>query len=705
MKVAIYIRVSTAAQTERFGLDAQKRILADLCEDRGWDHELYEDAGISGETIEARPAMMRLLRDAGGGEFEKCVVIEMERLSRSTDMLDWLIIKKTFRENGITIVTPGQEFDLADEEDDFLSDLFGALSKREKQKIVRRMKRGKVEAARSGQWVPVVSVPFGYDYDGEAKRLRINEEEAEIIQQMYEWYAEGGNGFAKIAQRLSAMGVHTRRSGTKWSSPTVDQMLRNRAYVGEGRFGDVTVRVPPIVTEELYARAQTQRSVNLKRSRRNSKYVYLLTGLLTCAECDSRFRGRGRYGRNGAHRYYHCWGKIAPLHQNKGCKVRNWRCDDVDDAVWREVCEIINEPGLASRIIATQRQIESKATDDGDGAVEHTQAKLAALQAEEDRLWRAWRKQAPAMTEEQLEKQLAEVTDERQTLETLLSEQDGASAAARTARWRVASLERWLEDASKRLDDLTREERKDLLHTVLESVLIDDDGNMELRFAIPINGRDGGGSDTPGGNRPDAGAPPADGHLQLFDTGQAVSLWLGTVIHCRPRSDPPNINTPRQGMPARLEPMGEPVLHVWPHSAIRLLGRATVNVVPSGSALVKPTVPPQVAFGQELDAVGTDAPPGAFLCAERALEDLPLDVIGYDAGVRHPKDRLAADVLRLDGDNLARPRSLKRILHEIPEHAPQQRGVRADSELVLRSRADSQLSVSGDRVVTIQLRD
>ncbi len=60
----------------------------DLCEQRGWEHELYEDAGISGETVEARPAMMRLLRDAGEGSFDKRAVIVMVRLSRSTDMLD-----------------------------------------------------------------------------------------------------------------------------------------------------------------------------------------------------------------------------------------------------------------------------------------------------------------------------------------------------------------------------------------------------------------------------------------------------------------------------------------------------------------------------------------------------------------------------------------------------------------------------------------
>ena len=391
---------------------------------------LWEAADrICGKRLKAiLPAMMRLLRDAGEGKFAKCVVVEMERLSRSTDMLDWLIIKKTFRENGIAIVTPGQEFDLADEEDDFLSDLFGALSKREKQKIVRRMKRGKVEASLRGQWVQAVTIPFGYDDDREAKRLVINEQQAAVVRRVFEWYAEGGMGFSKIAQRLKAMGIQTHRSGTNWSIPTVDRMLRNRLYVGEGRFKDVTVRVPPIVPQELYDRAYAQRATNLKRSPRNSKYVYLLTGLLTCAQCGSRFRGRGRPGGNGAYRYYNCWGKIAPLHQNKGCRARNWRVDDVEAAAWERVCEVIGDPGLASRLIAAQAAAAASSTQGAPEAVVDTKTRLATLDEEEARLWRAWRKQSPPMSEGQLEAQLAEVGDERAALTVLLQEQETAAA-------------------------------------------------------------------------------------------------------------------------------------------------------------------------------------------------------------------------------------------------------------------------------------
>ena len=130
MKAALYLRVSTDAQTERFSLPAQRRILAEFCERQGWQYEVYEDAGISGETISARPAMQRLLRDAQAKAFGVALAVEVERFSRSTDLFDWLAIRKTFRDAGIRWGTPSQLFAPDDPEDGFLTVLFGALAAR-----------------------------------------------------------------------------------------------------------------------------------------------------------------------------------------------------------------------------------------------------------------------------------------------------------------------------------------------------------------------------------------------------------------------------------------------------------------------------------------------------------------------------------------------------------------------------------------------
>jgi site-specific DNA recombinase len=132
-KAALYLRVSTPDQAEKFSLPAQRRALVGYCEREGWAYIIYEDAGISGETIEARPQMRRLLQDAAAGKFEIALAVEMERFSRSRDGADLAVIKRVFRESAIRFGTPAQLFNPEDVEDDFISSLLGLLASREKQ--------------------------------------------------------------------------------------------------------------------------------------------------------------------------------------------------------------------------------------------------------------------------------------------------------------------------------------------------------------------------------------------------------------------------------------------------------------------------------------------------------------------------------------------------------------------------------------------
>lgn len=51
-----------------------------------------------GETIDARPEMLRLLEDVREGKFQFVLAVEMERFTRSRDGTDMSLIKRIFRE-------------------------------------------------------------------------------------------------------------------------------------------------------------------------------------------------------------------------------------------------------------------------------------------------------------------------------------------------------------------------------------------------------------------------------------------------------------------------------------------------------------------------------------------------------------------------------------------------------------------------------
>jgi site-specific DNA recombinase len=66
MKIAAYLRVSTDEQAEQgISIPAQQSRLMAYCQSQGWEiFDFYIDDGYSGKDLE-RPAMQRLLRDAG----------------------------------------------------------------------------------------------------------------------------------------------------------------------------------------------------------------------------------------------------------------------------------------------------------------------------------------------------------------------------------------------------------------------------------------------------------------------------------------------------------------------------------------------------------------------------------------------------------------------------------------------------------------
>ena len=67
---------------------------------------------------------------------------------------------------------------------------------------------------------------------GDYFNLKINEEEAAIIRQMYRWYVEDGYGGSKIADMLNRQDLKTKRN-CSWSQVTVCQILTNPIYTGK----------------------------------------------------------------------------------------------------------------------------------------------------------------------------------------------------------------------------------------------------------------------------------------------------------------------------------------------------------------------------------------------------------------------------------------------------------------------------------------
>jgi len=161
--VAIYARVSTDKQKAKQTIDSQLSTLPKYAEENDYKVvETYVDDGLSGSTIQGRPAFSQLLEDCAKGIFQAILVVEHNRLTRSDNPEEVGKIQRIFMENNIRIISPPEGvIDLRKPPDELVSWIKTWISKEERKEIVRKIGRGRIESWRKGKWA-AGKYPLGY---------------------------------------------------------------------------------------------------------------------------------------------------------------------------------------------------------------------------------------------------------------------------------------------------------------------------------------------------------------------------------------------------------------------------------------------------------------------------------------------------------------------------------------------------------------
>ena len=198
--------------------------------------ENYYREVVSGETINSRPEMKKLLKQIESPKIKAVLVVECARLGRP-DLEEIGKISKLFRYTPTMIITPQRMFDLSDEYDreQFEREMMRGNEYLEYTKKILR--RGKEVSLRDGWFINAV-IPYGYErewvYEGKRKRptLAIVEDEAKVVRMIFDWYANEGIGATKICQRLNEIGIKARKGGV-WKKSSIVNILKNEHYIGK----------------------------------------------------------------------------------------------------------------------------------------------------------------------------------------------------------------------------------------------------------------------------------------------------------------------------------------------------------------------------------------------------------------------------------------------------------------------------------------
>lgn len=191
---------------------------------------------VSGESIQDRPQMQKLLSLIESGSIDGVLVVDVDRLSRG-DTKDQGIITQTFKYTNTKIITLNRIFDPNNDDDEEYFEFGLFMSRREYKSINRRMQRARIANVLEGKYCASVA-PFGYKkvkvQYGKGFTLEPIKEEADILKQVYIKRANK-IGWDMICNWLNSLGIKPRKSDV-WVPSTVKDMIENPVYLGKIRW-------------------------------------------------------------------------------------------------------------------------------------------------------------------------------------------------------------------------------------------------------------------------------------------------------------------------------------------------------------------------------------------------------------------------------------------------------------------------------------
>lgn len=377
---------------------------------------------VSGETIEDRPEMKKILQLIESPRIKAILVVEVQRLSRG-DLEDAGRLIKLLRYTNTLVITPQKTYDLRD---DYDRDFFERELKRGNEFLEytkKIMNRGRLQSVQQGNFIGSIA-PYGYEkdtvIDGKRKcpTLKIKEDEANVVRMIFDMYVNKNMGRTNIASHLDSLGI-TPPKGEFWSASSLKDLLTNIHYIGKVKWnfrktvtivedGEIKHTRPktnideylvfdgkhPAIIDEKTFYASIERHGNNPKVRKNKGLRNPLAGILFC-KCGRAMSYRTHKDKNGNE-------KSAPRllcdNQTK-CNTGSCTFEEMLDKVKEILAECIDD--FEVRINGDNKDARKLHTN----LINDLEKKLVALDKKEISLWDKY-------TEEKMPKQIFDKLNE-----------------------------------------------------------------------------------------------------------------------------------------------------------------------------------------------------------------------------------------------------------------------------------------------------
>ena len=338
--------------------------------------ERYIDNGYTGTNFD-RPNWERMMADVKSGRINCIIVKDLSRLGRNY-IETGRFLERICPKLGIRFISVNDNYDTAEikSQDEFAAALENIGNDYYAKDISLKSGSALKAKRQRGEYIGSYA-PHGYLKDPSNKNhLIINPETAPVIQQIYQWRAEG-LGYGTITRMLNERGIpspgryrfehgivtnnNKKGSSLLWNRHALTDILRNIVYIGHLAQGKCTAslargipvhRTPesewdiayhthdPIITEELFNQVQ-----EINRSRAdayNANYgacSHLPKGdnpyreRLVCADCGTQMKLYRNLSKNHKKAYFTYICPTYEEHQELRCTKKTIRSNALDAMV------------------------------------------------------------------------------------------------------------------------------------------------------------------------------------------------------------------------------------------------------------------------------------------------------------------------------------------------------------------------------------
>lgn len=378
-------------------LSRHRQILDRFCKDKKLNVVEVLEEVVSGESLAARPKMLRLLELVGTGMYAGVICMDIERLSRGSSMEAGYIMQ-VLQTNYCKIITPGKTYDLQNESDEQFTDMKFMFSRYELKTINKRLVRGRNQSASEGKFMGSMA-PYGYrSYKLQGQKgnsLCIDIDEAKVVRMIFDMYGKQGMGYNAIAYALNDMHIPARKG--QWGQTSIVNILSNEVYLGKIRWRREPVKKvvrdgflaktrilnddyelydglhEPIITEEQWELAKTaQKKKGHHSTHTNKELKNPFAGILFCEKCGAIMKRYLPHPKESPTAWYRC--------STRGCDCKMIKCEVVENSIHDAM-----EDWLEQYILEIEAENQPKA-DPTTAALEAVRGKLALLQLQQEKI-------------------------------------------------------------------------------------------------------------------------------------------------------------------------------------------------------------------------------------------------------------------------------------------------------------------------------